>query len=57
MGGSFKESILEEIDLDRHVHGVGERVVQCCEVLGGVITREYRRELGGGVAESLWGGK
>ena len=38
------------------MHGVGERVVQCCEVLGGVITREYRRKLGGGGDRRfLWG--
>ena len=34
MGGSFKESILEEIDLDRRVKGDGERGVKCSEVQG-----------------------
>ena len=38
------------------MYGVGERGVQCCEVLGVVITVEGRRKLGGGVPEKLWGG-
>ena len=54
--GGWCTEYSEISDLDRHVYGVGERGVQCCEVLGVVITVEGRRKLGGGVPEKLWGG-
>ncbi len=56
--GCLREYSGSKMDLDRRVHGVGERGVQCCGVLGDVITVRCRRELGGGTSEGLlWGGE
>ena len=38
------------------MHGVGERGVQCCEVLGDVITVECRSKLGGAREKAIYGG-